>query len=89
MFEDRRELTGFDWSLGDLETYFDEGSLLRVHRSFMINPARHEKGSRDYTLRFTLPHIADTLAALKDSKGIKLSRTREKRCKEAFGSWFT
>ncbi len=93
LFEGERELKDFEWSLGDMETYFDENRLLRVHRSFMINPnqsvrAFREKGSRDYTLGFTAPYITEILSKIEDFKGIKLSRAKEQRCKKEFGHWF-
>ncbi|MCP4023203.1 MAG: response regulator [Desulfobacteraceae bacterium] len=93
LFEGERTLIDFDWSLGDIETYFDEKKLLRVHRSFIINPkksiqARKEKGSRDFSLLFTIPHVADIMENLDDFQGIKLSRTKEKMCKTTYPHWF-
>lgn len=93
LFEGERELRDFDWSLGDIETYFEEKLLLRVHRSFMVNPnksitAVKEKGSRDYTIMFRVPHIADIISNMPDFKGVKLSRAKEQKCKKEFGHWF-
>ncbi len=93
LFEEEGELIDFDWSLGNIETYFDENKLLRVHRSFMVNPqknikAKKDKGSRDFSLAFTLPHIVDTMESLENFQGIKLSRAKEKMCKTKFPHWF-
>ncbi len=93
LFEGERTFVDFDWSLGDMETYFDEKKLFRVHRSFMINPqksiqAEKEKGSRDFSLRFTAPHIADIMEKLDNFQGIKLSRAKEKICRKKFPGWF-
>lgn len=93
LFEGERTLTDYDWSLGDIETFFDETRLLRVHRSFMINPqkgirAAKEKGGRDYFLEFTLPYINDIIKNLDDFPGIRLSRAKEKICKTNYPGWF-
>ena len=93
LFEGQRTLTDFDWSLGDIETYFDEEKLLRVHRSFMVNPkksiqAKKEKGRRDFTLSFTLPYMAEIIENLDNFQGIKLSRAKERMCKKRFSNWF-
>ena len=93
LFEGGRELESFDWSLGDVETYFDETALVRVHKSFMVNPAKpvkavREKGARDYAIRFEQPEIRHVMDSLPDFKGIKISRAKEKKCKEDFPHWF-
>ena len=93
LFEGGRELESFDWSLGDLETYFDETALIRVHKSFMVNPAKpvkavREKGARDYAIRFEQPEIRHVMESLPYFKGIKISRAKEKKCKEDFPHWF-
>ncbi len=93
LFDGERTLVDFDWSLGDIETYFDEKKLLRIHRSFMINPqksiqAKKEKGSRDFSLLFTVPYVADIMENLDNFQGIKLSRAKEKMCKTTFPHWF-
>jgi len=59
----------------------------------MINPqksiqAGKEKGSRDFTLSFTLPYVADIIENLDDFQGIKLSRAKEKMCKTRLPHWF-
>lgn len=92
-FEDQRDFTDFDWSLGDIETYFDPSVLLRIHKSFIINPSKaikafKEKGSRDFSLIFNRPDIADIFKNLPGFKGIKLARSKEAHCKKQHPDWF-
>jgi len=59
----------------------------------MINPqksiqAGKEKGSRDFTLSFTLPYVADIIENLDDFQGIKLWRGKEKMFKRILVDWF-
>lgn len=88
-----RDFTDIDWSLKDFELYFSEESLLRIHRSFIINPnmnikASRPPGRRDYTIRFSDPDIDAVLSECLNGKEIKVSRKREYHCRKRYPQWF-